>query len=58
MISSLQMITTYVRDMARVVEFYTEKLGFIKVAEYNDGKEYYLTRVMPQPASNEFLLHT
>ena len=28
MISNLQMITVYVRDMRRAVEFYTEKLGF------------------------------
>jgi catechol 2,3-dioxygenase-like lactoylglutathione lyase family enzyme len=27
MISHLQMITIYVRDMARAVAFYTEKLG-------------------------------
>ena len=44
------MITIYVRDMARAVEFYTEKLGFVKLAEYNDGKDNYLTWVIPQPA--------
>ncbi len=30
MISNSQMITIYVGDMARSVEFYTEKLGFVK----------------------------
>jgi catechol 2,3-dioxygenase-like lactoylglutathione lyase family enzyme len=55
MISNLQMITIYVRDMARSVEFYTEKLGFVKVAEYNDGKDNYLTWVMPLPASRDEL---
>lgn len=55
MISNLQMITIYVRDMERAVDFYTEKLGFVKVAEYNDGGENYITWVMPQPASRDDL---
>lgn len=55
MISNLQMITIYVSDMARALEFYTEKLGFVKVAEYNDGGENFLTWVMPQPASRDEL---
>lgn len=55
MVSNLQMITIYVRDMARAVEFYTEKLVFVKVAEYNDGQDNYLTWIMPQPASNDDL---
>ena len=55
MISNLQMITIYVRDMARSLKFYTEKLGFVKLAEYNDGGENYLTWVIPQPASKEDL---
>ena len=50
MISNLQMITIYVRNMASAVAFYTEKLGFVKVAEYDDGKDNHLTWVMPQPA--------
>lgn len=33
------MISIYVHDMARAVEFYTENPGFVKVAEYNDGKD-------------------
>lgn len=55
MISNLQMITIYVRDMARSLEFYTEKLGFVKLAEYNDGRENYLTWVIPQLASKDDL---
>jgi len=55
MISNLQMITIYVREMRRAVEFYTEKLGFVKLAEYNDGKDNYLTWVIPQPASKDDL---
>ena len=51
MISNLQMITIYVSEMARAVEFYIEKLGFVKLAEYNDGADNYLTWVIPQPAS-------
>jgi catechol 2,3-dioxygenase-like lactoylglutathione lyase family enzyme len=55
MISNLQMITIYVRDMVRAVEFYIEKLGFEKVAEYNDGKDNYLTWVMPPPVNKDDL---
>ncbi len=55
MISNLQMITIYVRDMARAVEFYTDKLGFVKLAEYNDGQGTYLTWVIPQPAGKDDL---
>ena len=50
MISNLQMITIYVSNMARAVEFYTHKLGFLKVAEYNDGAGTYLVWVIPEPA--------
>jgi catechol 2,3-dioxygenase-like lactoylglutathione lyase family enzyme len=55
MISNLQMITIYVRDMQRAIDFYTGKLGFVKLAEYNDGKDNYLTWVIPQPASQDDL---
>ena len=51
MISNLQMITIFVRDMQRAVEFYTEQLGFVKVAEYDDGGENHLTWILPRPAS-------
>lgn len=50
MISNLQMVTIYVSDMQRAVKFYTEQLGFVQVAEYNDGMDNYLTWVMPRPA--------
>ena len=55
MISNLQMITIYVRDMTRAVEFYTQKLGFVRLAEYNDGTGNYLIWVIPQPASQDNL---
>ena len=55
MISNLQMITIYVRDMQRSVDFYTEKLGFVQLAQYNDGKDNYLTWVIPQPAGKDDL---
>lgn len=55
MISNLQMITVYVGDMDRALKFYTEQLGFVQVAEYNDGGDNYLTWVMPRPASQEEL---
>lgn len=55
MISNLQMITIYVSDMARAVKFYIEQLGFVQVAEYNDGEDNYMIWVMPQPASKDEL---
>ena len=55
MISNLQMITIYVSDMARAVAFYTEKLGFVRVAEYNDEADTHIVWVMPAPASGDAL---
>lgn len=55
MISNLQMITLYVSDLERALEFYTGKLGFVKLAEYDDGKDNHLIWVIPQPASKDDL---
>jgi catechol 2,3-dioxygenase-like lactoylglutathione lyase family enzyme len=55
MISNLQMITIYVSDMTRAVKFYTEKLDFVQVAEYNDEKDTHIVWVMPVPASKSDL---
>lgn len=46
MISNLQMITIYVSDVARAVDFYTKKLGFVQVAEYKDEKDSHIVWVM------------
>ena len=51
MISHLQMITIYVSDLQRAVKFYTETLGFVKTAEFDDGEQH-LVWVVPVPASN------
>jgi catechol 2,3-dioxygenase-like lactoylglutathione lyase family enzyme len=40
MISHLQMITIYVSDLARSLAFYSEKLGFEQVAEFDDGETH------------------
>lgn len=40
MISHLQMISIYVRDLARSLAFYTQKLGFVQVSEFNDGVDH------------------
>ncbi|MBZ0296222.1 MAG: VOC family protein [Anaerolineae bacterium] len=40
------MITIYVRDLKRAVEFYSQKLGFEQVAEYKDD-ENHLVWLMP-----------
>jgi catechol 2,3-dioxygenase-like lactoylglutathione lyase family enzyme len=53
MISNLQMITIYVSDMARAVEFYSGKLGFVQVAEYDDEKDTHIVWVMPEPTRND-----
>jgi catechol 2,3-dioxygenase-like lactoylglutathione lyase family enzyme len=54
MISQLQMITIYVSDLDRALEFYTAKLGFVKTAEFNDGKQH-LVWVVPAAAAEASL---
>jgi catechol 2,3-dioxygenase-like lactoylglutathione lyase family enzyme len=49
-ISHLQMMTIYVRDLDRALDFYTNTLGFVKTAEYDDGKGERLVWVVPEPA--------
>ena len=50
LISHLQMITIYVRDVDRALDFYTTTLGFVKTAEFNDGQGERLVWVAPRPA--------
>lgn len=50
MISHLQMITIYVRDLKRAVDFYTRVLGFIQTAEYQDEVQH-LVWVVPAAAA-------
>lgn len=49
MISHLQMITIYVRDLKQSVAFYSEKLGFEQVAEFEDD-ENHLVWLLPSAA--------
>jgi catechol 2,3-dioxygenase-like lactoylglutathione lyase family enzyme len=51
MISTLQMVTVYVSDLERAVKFYTEKLGFVKTAEFCDGVLPNIVWVCPRPSS-------
>lgn len=51
MISHLQMITIYVSDLQRALEFYTETLGFVQTAEFDDGQQR-LVWMVPAPASD------
>lgn len=37
MISHLQMITIYVLDLDRALDFYVNKLGFVQTAVFDDG---------------------
>ena len=37
MISHLQMITIYVSDLARSLDFYVNKIGFVQTAVFDDG---------------------
>jgi len=53
MISHLQMITIYVRDLERALVFYTQQLGFVQVAEFDDGQGQHLIWVMPEAASRD-----
>ena len=50
MISHLQMITIYVGDLERALNFYAEKLGFVKTAEFDDGEQC-LAWVVPAAAA-------
>ena len=51
MISHLQMITIFVSDLDQALAFYTEKLGFIKTAEFKDEQQH-LAWVVPAPAAS------
>ena len=51
MISHLQMITIYVSDLDRAVDFYTNQLGFIQTAEFDDG-ENRLVWLIPEAAKD------
>lgn len=53
MISNLQMITIYVSDVPRAVDFYTKKLGFVQVAEYNDEKDTNIVWVMTEATKDD-----
>lgn len=46
MISHLQMITIFVNDLDQALDFYTNKLGFIKTAEFKDELQH-LAWVVP-----------
>ena len=51
MISHLQMITIYVSDLARAVDFYTNKLGFIQTVKFDDGTQH-LVWLIPASAKD------
>lgn len=51
MITHLQMISIYVSDLERALDFYTHKLGFVKTAEFDDNAGTKLAWIVPQPAS-------
>ncbi|MGW8144121.1 MAG: VOC family protein [Anaerolineales bacterium] len=51
MISHLQMITIFVSNLNQALDFYTNKLGFVKTAEFDDDEQH-LIWVVPLPASN------
>jgi catechol 2,3-dioxygenase-like lactoylglutathione lyase family enzyme len=51
MISHLQMITIYVSELDRALAFYTQKLGFVKTAEFKDDEQH-LAWVVPSPAAS------
>lgn len=52
MIAHLQMITIYVSDLDQALDFYTNKLGFVKTGAYDDGEGEKLYWVVPKPAQN------
>ena len=46
------MVTVYVSDLDRAVEFYTQDLGFVKTAEFHDDRLPSIVWVCPAPSSN------
>lgn len=50
MITHLQMISIFVSDLEKALDFYTQKLGFEKTAEFDDGQGTKLAWVVPQSA--------
>lgn len=50
MISHLQMITIFVSDLQNATAFYTDVLGFVQTAEFDDGQQH-LIWVVPAPAA-------
>lgn len=50
MITHLQMISIYVSDLERALDFYTQKLGFEQTAEFDDNQGTKLAWVVPFPA--------
>ena len=54
MISHLQMITIYVRDLNRALEFYTQKIGFVQVAEFDDGNDHLIWIMPPSAKSGQY----
>jgi catechol 2,3-dioxygenase-like lactoylglutathione lyase family enzyme len=44
------MVSIYVSDLERALDFYTEKLGFEKTAEFDDNQGTKLAWVVPKPA--------
>lgn len=55
MISHLQMVTIYISDVERSLAFYIEKLGFVKIAEFDDGAGERLVWVIPETAKHDNL---
>lgn len=53
MITNLQMVSIYVNDLERAVAFYTEKLGFVETARFDDGAGTQLVWVIPVPARDD-----
>jgi catechol 2,3-dioxygenase-like lactoylglutathione lyase family enzyme len=53
MISHLQMITIYVTNLEQSLEFYTQKLGFIRLADFDDGKDRLTWLISEQARSSE-----
>ena len=47
MISHLQMISIFVKDLAVSVPFYQDKLGFVQTGEYNDHDSTHLIWLRP-----------
>jgi catechol 2,3-dioxygenase-like lactoylglutathione lyase family enzyme len=57
MIENLTHVMLFVKDYDEALDFYTNKLGFIKIADVNMGQGWRFLSVAPKGQGTEIILH-